>query len=72
MEILLTPVVNRILSKLIKKVGDGSSPLRASISGGSVLLHNLELNLDRYGKMGSAKIQFWLNSGSRQLECKKC
>ena len=47
MEMLLTPVVNRILSKLIKKVGDGDSPLRASLSGGSVLLHNLELNLDR-------------------------
>lgn len=49
MELLLTPVVNRVLSKLIKKVGDGSSPMRASLSGGSVLLHNLELNLDRFG-----------------------
>jgi len=49
MELLLTPVVNRILSKFVRKVGDGTSgsQLRASLSGGSVVLHNLELNLDR-------------------------
>ena len=50
MELLLTPVVNRILSKFVRKVGDGTSgsQLRASLSGGSVVLHNLELNLDRF------------------------
>jgi hypothetical protein len=49
MELLLTPVVNRILSKFVRKIGDGTSgsQLRARLSGGSVVLHNLELNLDR-------------------------
>ena len=51
MELLLTPVVNRILSRFIKKLDDGTpgSQLRARLSGGSVVLHDLELNLDRCG-----------------------
>lgn len=50
MELLLTPVVNKILSRFIKKLDDGTpgSQLRARLYGGSFVLHNLELNLDRY------------------------
>lgn len=49
MELLLTPVVNRLLSRFVKKTGDGTSgsQLRVALSGGSVVLHHLELNLDR-------------------------
>lgn len=47
MEVLLTPVVNKLLRRYIKSAeGRSGSSLRVSLSGGSVVLHNLELNLD--------------------------
>lgn len=47
MEVLLTPVVTKLLKRFIKSAeGRSSSSLRVSLSGGSVLLHNLELNLE--------------------------
>lgn len=47
MESLLTPVVGRLLSKFVKSAaGTDGSDLRASLQGGNVSLHNLELNLD--------------------------
>ena len=47
MEVLLTPVVNRILKRIIKSAeGRSGLNLRVSLSGGSVVLHNLELNLE--------------------------
>ena len=47
MEVLLTPVVNRLLRRFIKKAaGEEVSQLRVSLSRGSVALHHLELNLD--------------------------
>ncbi|KAK9830052.1 hypothetical protein WJX72_009438 [[Myrmecia] bisecta] len=47
MELLLTPIVTRLLRSFIKSAaGEAGSDLRVSLSGGSVLLHNLELNLE--------------------------
>ena len=47
MELLLTPVVSRLLRRFIKSAdGQASSNLRVSLSRGSVVLHNLELDLD--------------------------
>ena len=47
MEVLLTPVVNKLLRRYIKSAeGRSGSSLRVSLSGGSVVLHNIELNLD--------------------------
>jgi len=47
MEVLLTPVVNKILKRFIKSAeGRSGSSLRVSLSGDSVVLHNLELNLE--------------------------
>ena len=47
MEVLLTPVVNKLLRRYIKSAeGRSGSSLRVSLSGGSVVLHNLELNLE--------------------------
>lgn len=47
MEFLLTPIVNRLLQRYIKSVdGESSSNLRVSLSGGSVILSDLELNID--------------------------
>lgn len=47
MEVLLTPVVNRLLKRFVKSAeGRSGSSLRVSLSGGSVVLHNLELNLE--------------------------
>ena len=49
MELLLTPVVNNLLACIIKSAdGTSGSRLRVSLSRGSVVLHHLELNLDRY------------------------
>ena len=46
MERLLTPIVSRLLSRFVKSAaGRDGSNLRASLSGGKVVLHNLELNL---------------------------
>lgn len=48
MEVLLTPVVNQLLKRFVKSAeGRSGSSLRVSLSGGSVVLHNLELNLDQ-------------------------
>ena len=47
MELLLTPVVSRLLRRFIKSAdGQASSNLRVSLSRGSVVLQNLELDLD--------------------------
>ncbi len=47
MESLLTPLVGRLLSRFVKiAAGSDGSDLRASLQGGNVSLHNLELNLD--------------------------
>ena len=47
MESLLTPLVGRLLSNFVKSAaGNDGSDLRASLQGGNVSLHNLELNLD--------------------------
>ena len=47
MDVLLTPVVNRLLRRFIKgAAGKEVSQLRVSLSRGSVALHHLELNLD--------------------------
>eukprot|EP00873_Tetraselmis_striata_P036307 jgi/Tetstr1/456571/TSEL_043291.t2 len=47
MESLLTPVVNRLLRRFIKSAdGQTGSGLRATFAGGSLVLHDLELNLD--------------------------
>lgn len=47
MEVLLTPVVNKLLKRFVKSAeGRSGSSLRVALSGGSVLLHNLELNLE--------------------------
>ncbi|KAK9810603.1 hypothetical protein WJX73_003685 [Symbiochloris irregularis] len=47
MDVLLTPVVNRLLRRFIKQAaGKEVSQLRVSLSRGSVALHHLELNLD--------------------------
>lgn len=47
MESLLTPLVGRLLSRFVKSAaGSDGSDLRASLQGGNVSLHNLELNLD--------------------------
>ncbi len=47
MESLLTPLVGRLLSKFVKSAaGSDGADLRASLQGGNVTLHNLELNLD--------------------------
>lgn len=47
MDVLLTPFVNRLLRRFIKRAaGEETSQLRVSLSRGSVALHNLELNLD--------------------------
>ena len=49
MEVLLTPVVNRMLKRFVKSAeGRSGSSLRVSLSGGSVVLHNLELNLEPF------------------------
>ena len=49
MELLLTPAVNNLLARIIKSAdGTSGSRLRVSLSRGSVVLHHLELNLDRY------------------------
>ena len=46
MEVLLTPVVNKILKRFIKSAeGRSGSSLRVSLSGDSVVLHNLELSV---------------------------
>ena len=46
MDRILTPVVSRLLSRFIKSAaGKDGSDLRASLSGGKVVLYNLELNL---------------------------
>ncbi|KAL0034546.1 hypothetical protein WJX79_007807 [Trebouxia sp. C0005] len=47
MEVLLTPVVNKLLKRFIKSAeGRSGSSLRVALSGDSVVLHNLELNLE--------------------------
>ncbi|KAK9844032.1 hypothetical protein WJX81_002459 [Elliptochloris bilobata] len=47
MEHLLTPVVTRLLQRFIKSAaGERASDLRVSLSGGSLVLANLELNLE--------------------------
>jgi len=47
MERLLTPLLNRILRKFVKSSQEGEfGSFKASLSGGGVLLHNLELDLD--------------------------
>lgn len=47
MELLLTPVVSRLLRRFIKSAdGQASSNLRVSLSRGSVVLQNLELDFD--------------------------
>lgn len=46
MERLLTPIVSRLLSRFVKSAaGKDRSDLRASLSGGKVVLYNLELDL---------------------------
>ena len=46
MERLLTPIVSRLLSRFVKSAaGKDGSDLRASLSGGKVVLYNLELDL---------------------------
>ena len=45
MERLLTPLVVRLLSRFVKGAGKTGSDVRASLSGGGVVLHNLELDL---------------------------
>ena len=45
MERLLTPLVVRLLSRFVKGTGKTGSDVRASLSGGGVVLHNLELDL---------------------------
>lgn len=47
MESILTPIVGRLLSRFVKSAaGTDGSDLRASLKGGNVSLHNLEINLD--------------------------
>lgn len=47
MERLLTPLVTRLLQSYVKSAqGRSGSELRVVLSGGSVVLHSLELNLD--------------------------
>jgi hypothetical protein len=47
MELLLTPLVHRILRKIVKSSSEGpGGGLKASLSSGGVVLYNLELNLD--------------------------
>ena len=48
MELLLTPLVNRILRSVVKSSEEGTgASLKASVSGsGGIYLTNLELNLD--------------------------
>ena len=45
MERLLTPLVVRLLRRFVKSTGESGSDVRASLSGGGVVLHNLELDL---------------------------
>ncbi len=46
MERLLTPIVSKLLSRFVKSAaGKDGSDLRASLSGGKVVLYNLELDL---------------------------
>lgn len=46
MDRLLTPIVSRLLSRFVKSAaGKDGSDLRASLSGGKVVLYNLELDL---------------------------
>lgn len=48
MELFLTPFVNRLLRKFVKSSQEGNDDYRAfkaSISGGGIALHNLELDL---------------------------
>jgi len=47
MDSILTPIVGRLLSRFVKSAaGTDGSDLRASLKGGNVSLHNLEINLD--------------------------
>ena len=47
MERLLTPLLNRFLRKFVKSSQEGEYGMfKASLSGGGVQLHNLELDLD--------------------------
>ena len=47
MERLLTPVVTRLLQSYVKSAqGRSGSELRVVLSGGSLVLHSIELNLD--------------------------
>ena len=45
MEGLLTPLVTRVVKRFIKSA-DGKTNLRVLISGGHIVLRNLELNLE--------------------------
>ena len=49
MESLLTPLVSRLLSRFVKTTSAGSTTegLRARLSTGGLVLHNLDLNLDQ-------------------------
>ena len=68
MELLLTPVVNNLLARIIKSAdGTSGSRLRVSLSRGSVVLHHLELNLDRYSSCVHLTRTVWqLNTFSYQ------
>ncbi len=47
MERILTPLVTRLLQSYVKSAqGRSGSELRVVLSGGSLTLHSLELNLD--------------------------
>lgn len=49
METFLTPVVARLLSRFVKSAAGRDAPdLRANLQGGSLVLHNLELDLDAF------------------------
>ena len=45
MDRLLTPLVARLLSRFVKGAGTAGSDVKASLSGGGVVLHDLELDL---------------------------
>ena len=49
MEGLLTPLVTRVVKRFIKSA-DGKTNLRVLISGGHIVLRNLELNLEGAAK----------------------